>query len=142
MHIEKHSKKFHVSQRGAATGGVIVTIALLINPKQFGAKLIRFTNKIHWFIAIVSSKWQASLTFSMHQSNVSLWPWVGVWARFPMYSLKIYLRELIMGLNKRILNILLWHHYHKLANNSFSTVFRVSVWRLWKEWFLNWNFDV
>lgn len=47
MRIEKHSKKFHVSQRGAATGGVIVTIALLINPKQFGAKSIRFTNKIH-----------------------------------------------------------------------------------------------
>lgn len=47
MRIEKHSKKFHLSQRGAATGGFIVTIALLINPKQFGAKFIRFTNKIH-----------------------------------------------------------------------------------------------
>lgn len=35
--------------------------------------------------------------------------------------------HLIMGLNKRILNILHLPHYHKLANNSFSTVFRVSV---------------
>lgn len=35
--------------------------------------------------------------------------------------------HLIMGLNKRILNILLLPHYHKLASNSFSTAFRVSV---------------
>lgn len=98
---------------------VIVTIALLINPKQFGAKLIRFTNKIHWFIAIVSSKWQASLTFSMHQSNVFLRPCVCVWARFTMYSLKKYLRER-RGQVSWQYNV--WNRNHMLQPGKWCTI--------------------
>lgn len=46
MYIGKHSKKFHVSQRGNVPGGAIVIIALLKISKQSEAKLIRYTYKL------------------------------------------------------------------------------------------------